>query len=247
MKSFFCLFKRELAATFLSPVAYVVIVFFWMLTGGSFWWLLDKLAQGESLLMVSQWLFGAPIMWFSMPVVIPIITMRLFAEERKLGTLESLLTTQVRPLEVVLAKFAATLVFYMVMWLPVLVYAQLLSGLGPEGLLDAGALRAGALGVALVGSVYISVGLLMSSLSANQIIASISSFAILSGAFFVGLYMAYSSQNPTVKLLGLWLSTLAHMLDFARGIVDSRQIVLYLSLTAFFLFATVKTVETKRP
>jgi len=215
--------------------------------GGSFGFLLWRLTTGESLLMVSQWLFGGPVLCFFLPVVIPIITMRLFAEERKLGTLESLLTTQVRPSEVVMAKFAATLVFYLVLWLPVLVYAYILNDLGPGGVPDAGALRAGVLGVLLVGAVYISVGLLMSSLSTNQIIASISSFAILCSAFSIGLYMAYMSQNPVVKVLGLWLSTLAHMLDFSRGIVDSRQIVLYLSLTAFFLFATVKMVETKRP
>lgn len=247
MKSFFCLFKKELSASFLSPIGYIVIVFFWILTGGCFWWLLDNLARGDSLLMVSQWLFGGPVMSFFFPVIIPVITMRLFAEERKQGTLESLLTTQARPVEMVLAKFFASLVFYLVLWAPVLAYAHILNDLGPAGMLDGGMIMSGIIGLLLVGSSYVAVGLLMSSLASNQIVAAISSVAILYGSFFTGLYMAYISQSPVLKAFGQWLSTLVHMHDFARGIVDSRQIVLYLSLTVLFLFTAVKVIETKRP
>ena len=196
--------------------------------------------------MVSQWMFGGPIMCFCLPAVIPIITMRLFAEERKLGTLETLLTTRVRSVEVVMAKYAATMVFYLVLWLPVLVYAHILHKLGPANVPDTGAMGAGALGVLLVGSLYISVGMLMSSLTSNQIVAVILSFTVLSGVFSAGLYMAYMAQSPSIRAVGMWFSTLAHMLDFSRGIVDSRPIVFYLSLTAYFLFATIMTIEKRR-
>lgn len=224
--------------------------FFWALTGGNFVWLLSQLAHGESLTVAAQLMFSGPLLTFALPVVIPLITMRLFAEERKLGTLESLLTTSVRVPELVLSKFAGALVFYMVLWLPILVYAYIQSRLCPaEGIAfpDAGALRAGGLGVVLVGGLYVSVGLFMSSLTSNQIVAAISGFALLFGSTLGMAIMAYSSTTSSIRIVGQYLSSFAHMMDFSRGIVDSRTIVLYLSYTALFLFTSVKAVEARRP
>jgi ABC-2 type transport system permease protein len=248
MSTFWCLLKREVRVCFLSPIAFVVMFFFWMLSGGNFCWLLLNLAHGEPLMMGSQMLFGG-VLSMSLPVIVPLITMRLFAEERKLGTLESLLTTSVRVPELVLAKFFGALVFYAVLWAPVLVYAGIQRHLSPsEGIPfpDAGALFAGALGIMLVGSLFVAVGVLMSSLTANQIVAAISGFAVLCGGFFVMMYLAFTAQDPLLKLLGQSFSTYAHLLEFARGTVDSRVVVLYLSYTVFFLFAAVKVVESKR-
>ncbi len=249
MSVFWSLFKKELRACFLSPVAYVVMFFFWVLTGANFVWLLGQLAHGESLTVATQLMFGGPVLTFALPVVVPLITMRLFAEERKLGTLESLLTTSVEVHELVLAKFAGALVFYLVLWLPVLVYALVLSQLCPaEGIVfpDTGAMRAGVLGVVLEGGLYIAVGLFMSSLTSNQIVAAISGFAVLFGACLCLAFMAYTAQNPSVRMIGQYFSSFAHMLDFARGVVDSRIAVMCLSSAAWFLFATTKVVEGKR-
>lgn len=248
MRTFLSLLKKELRTCFLSPTAYVVMFFFWVLTGLNFWWLLVQLADGESLTMATQPMFGGLII-FSLPFVIPLITMRLFAEERKLGTLEALLTTSVKVSELVLAKFFGALVFYVVLWLPVFAYAQIQGSLNPaEGLVfpDVGALQAGAFGVLVVGGLYIAVGLLMSTLTSNQIVAAIAGFAVLFGTLLGLMFLAYTSANPSARIVGQFFSSFAHMLDFARGIVDSRTVVLYLSCTVWVLFAAIKVVESKR-
>jgi ABC-2 type transport system permease protein len=248
MSSFLCLFKKEIRTCFLSPIAYVVMFFFWVLTGLNFWWILVQLADGETLTMATQQMFGG-LICFSLLVIIPLITMRLFAEERKLGTLESLLTTPISASEVVLAKFTGSLVFYMVLWLPVLLYVTIQEKLSPAEALqfpDYGALRAGFLGVMLVGGLYIAIGLLMSSLTSNQIVAAVSGFALISILFFSTLFMAYTAPNPALRTVGQYLAPYAHLLDTSRGMVDSRTLVLYLSYMAWFLFAAVKVVESKR-
>lgn len=167
----------------------------------------------------------------------------------RLGTLEALLTTSVRVPELVLSKFVGALIFYIVLWLPALVYVFFQSRLAPAevaGFPDIGGLQAGALGVFLVGALYIAVGLFMSSLTSNQIVAAIGGFAILFGAFLGTMYMAYTAQNPSVRVVGQYYSSFAHMMDFARGIVDSRIVIMYLTHAAWFLFATVRIVESKR-
>lgn len=249
MSAFFCLLKKELRTCFYSPIAYVVMFFFWALTGGNFIWLLGQLAEGESLTIAAQLMFSGPLLTFALPVVIPLITMRLFSEERKLGTLEGLLTTSVRIPELVLAKFAGALVFYAVLWLPVLLYAYIQSRLCPVGIIefpDQGAMLGGMLGVLLVGGLYIAVGLFMSSLTSNQIVAAIGSFALLFGSALTLAIMAYNAPTPAMRILGQYYSSFAHMMDFARGIVDSRMVVMYVSNAAWFLFATIKVVESNR-
>ena len=249
MSVFLSLFKKELRCCFLSPIAYVVMFFFWVLTGGNFMWLMGQLAHGESLTIATQLMFSGPLLAFSLPVVIPLITMRLFAEERKLGKLEALLTTAARIPDLVLAKFAGAMVFYMVLWLPVFIYALIQSSLCPaEGIAfpDAGAMCAGALGVVLVGALYIAVGLFMSSVTSNQIVAAIGGFAVLFGGSISLTLLAYSATSPSMRIIGQYFSSFAHMMDFARGVVDGRTVILYLSYTAWFLFVAMKTIEIKR-
>lgn len=249
MNVFLSLLKKELRTCFYSPIAYVVMFFFWALTGGNFIWLVSQLAHGESLTMAAQLMFSGPLLTFALPVIVPLITMRLFAEEKKLGTLEALLTTSVRVPELVLAKFFGALIFYFILWLPAIVYVYTQNYLCPPeviGFPDGGALRAGTLGVALVGALYIAVGLFMSSLTSNQIVAAIGGFAILFGSFLGLMYMAYTAQHPTVRIIGQYFSSFAHMLDFSRGVVDSRIVIMYVSHAVWFLFASVKVIESKR-
>ncbi len=248
MRTFLSLFKKEVQTCFLSPIAFVVLFFFWVLSGLNFWWLLVQLADGEPLTRATQQIFGG-LIGFSLLVIVPLITMRLFAEERKLGTLESLLTTPLTSLELVLAKFAGSLVFYAVLWLPVVAYTVIQQNLSPVEAMqfpDFGALRAGFLGVMLVGGLYISIGLLMSSLTSNQIVAAISGFALLAVLFFSMMFLAYTSPDPLLRAAGQYFSSYAHLLDFSRGIVNGWSVVLYLSTTAWVLFASVRVVESKR-
>ncbi len=249
MSVFLSLFKKELRTCFLSPIAYVVMFFFWVLTGGNFIWLLIQMTDGESLTFATQGIFGGLVLTFAVPFVVPLITMRLFAEERKLGTLESLLTTSVRVPELVLAKFAGALMFYMVLWLPVVVYVGTLIHFCPPdvvGFPDGGAMWTAGLGVVLVGSLYIAVGLCMSAITSNQIVAAISSFALLFGSTLVLAFMASNSQGSSVRILGQYYSSFVHMMDFSRGILDSPIVIMYLCNTAWFLFVTGRIVENKR-
>lgn len=249
MSVFLSLLKKELRCCFYSPIAYVVMFFFWALTGGNFIWLLWQLGTGESITVATQYMFGGPVLTFALPFVIPLITMRLFAEERKLGTLEALLTTSVKISELVLAKFFGAFIFYITLWIPVIAYAYIQKQFVPadvSGFPDVGAMWAGFLGVMLVGGTYVAIGLLLSSLTSNQIVAAISGFALLFGSSITFTLMAYSAQNPMSRAIGLLYSPMAHMMDFARGSVDSRVFVMYLAYTAWFLFAAVKVVESKR-
>ena len=249
MSVFLSLFKKELHTCFLAPMAYVVMFFFWVLSGGHFIWLLYQMTSGKSLMFATQGIFGGMVLALAVPFVVPMITMRLFAEERKLGTLEALLTTSVRVPELVLAKFAGALVFYVILWLPVLVYIGTLVHLCPQeivGFPDSGAVWSALVGILLVGGLYIAVGLCMSAMTSSQIVAAISTFALLFGATLVLTFMASSSQSSSVQTIGQYYSSYVHMLDFARGILDSRTIVMYLCNSAWFLFVAIRIIEAKR-
>ncbi len=249
MSVFVCLLKKELRACFYSPIAYVVMFFFWALMGVNFIWLLSQLAAGESLTLSTQLMFSGPILTFAMPFVVPLITMRLFAEERKLGTLEALLTTSVRVPELVLSKFVGAVVFYCALLLPTIIYVYILKQLCPATINDfpdGGSLWSGAAGMLFVGALYVAVGVFMSSLTSNQIIAAIGGFALIFGSLVGTAFMAYMAQSPGLRIMGQYYSSFAHMMDFSRGVLDSRIIVMYLTHTAWFIFATVKIVESKR-
>lgn len=244
MRVFWCLLKREVSAYFLSPIAYVMMFSFMLLTGLSFWRLADMLAFGDSLNTARQWFFGSPVLWFSMPVIIPLLTMRSFAEEKRMGTIETLMTAPVTELAVVMSKFCAALFFFAIMWLPSLVYIFVMEHMLPQvAFVDLGVVFSGALGMLLVGAFYVSVGLLTSSLTANQVVAAIFSFVVLCVMFFAGLFTAYSSSSEVLRDLGGFFCSYLHVLDFSRGMVSSQPVVLYISLTVLMLFATVRTVQ----
>ena len=243
MRTFFTLWRRELSALFLSPIAYVMLMFFLLVTGCGFYWLvkenLDVMRSLQGLMVV---------IWGCMLIVLPILTMRTFAEERKNGTFETMMTAPVHDSTVVLAKFAGVLVFFMMMCAPTAIYPVILQVVAPETahLIEAGPVASGYLTVALIAAAFIALGMLASSLTSNQIIAAISTFSIMSILFFGGLFEPHLSKNPMVREIGGYLSSALHLMESARGVFDSRSPALYLSATAFFLFATVKSIESRR-
>lgn len=243
MKSFFPLWRRELAALFLSPIAYVMLMFFLLVTGCGFYWLVK-----ENLEVMHSVQGLTIVIWASMLIVLPILTMRSFAEERKNGTFETLMTAPVHDSTVVAAKFAGLLSFFILMCLPTLLYPVIVRLLAPEAavLIDAGSIASGYLMIVLIASAFISLGLFTSSLTSNQIIAAISTFSVMSILFFGGLFEPHLSRNPLVREIGGYLSSALHLLESSRGVFDSRSIVFYISTTALFLFATVKAIESRR-
>lgn len=246
MRAFLTLWRRELAAYFLSPIAYVVVIFFLIVMGFSFWMLANVLSQGVTAAGVMTELFASIFFWIAILVVVPVITMRLFAEEMRSGTIETLMTAPVTDVTVVLAKYAGAAAFYVLMWLPTVSYAFILKAFAPlMAPVDLGPMITSYLGALVVGLFFISIGLLASSLTRNQIVAAITCFAATCMIFFLS-FLPYIARTREVRDVGRYISLVGHMLDFSRGVVDTRPIVFCLTCTLFMLFATVKVVESRR-
>jgi len=246
MKAFFPLWRRELAAYFLSPIAYVVLIFFLVVMGFSFWLLVSVLIQGAAGATVMKELVGSICFWLAILIVVPVLTMRLLAEELRSGTIETLMTAPVTDTEVVLAKYAGALTFYVAMWAPTAAYAFVMKRFSPlTAPMDFGPMLGGYLGALLVGAFFIAIGLFCSALTRNQIIAAIAAFALICVVFFVGV-IPYVTRNPAVRDFTMYYSSVAHMLDFSRGVLDTRPVVFYLSGAAMMLLITIKVVEARK-
>jgi ABC-2 type transport system permease protein len=217
------------------------------LTGLSFLILMGEL-QGEPTTMPVTEIFCDSWFWFILLFSSPVITMRLFALEKSSGTFETLMTTPVSDLQVVLAKFTAALFFYSVLWLPLLACMFILRYVAHDpSLTDPGTLCATFLGIFLLGALYMAIGCFASALSSSQIVAAMTSFALGLGLFILG-YLADQFPIKTTwssELLG-YMPMHVQMSDFARGIIDTRYIVFYVSLALFFLFLTYRVVESRR-
>jgi ABC-2 type transport system permease protein len=174
--------------------------------------------------------------------------MRSFAHEKFTGTFETLMTTPVSDLQVVLAKFTGAVIFYLLTWAPLLGCVLLVRHFSNEpGALDVGTVGSTYLGIALLGALYMSMGCFASSLTRSQIIAAMFSLALGISLFLLSFLSAVlAAQSGWLAKLFAHLSLAEHMHDFARGVVDLRAVVFYLSLTALFLFLTLKAVESRR-
>lgn len=244
MRKLLALVNRELLAYFSSPLAYVVLTAFLFVNGYVFYlivaFLNDPRTPGMAPLKL---IFGGTIFfWLYLLFVVPVITMRLLAEERRSGTLEVLLTSPVSEGQVVAAKLFAAFVFYVFLWVPTLAYVAILAS---RARLDYGPVASGYLGIALLGAMFLSVGLLTSSLVRNQIIAAVLAFAILIVLFSLGL-VENLVTNATLKGALGYMNLWNHMDDFGRGIVDTRHVVYNLSLTGFFAFLATRALEASK-
>jgi ABC-type transport system involved in multi-copper enzyme maturation permease subunit len=240
--------RRELSTYFYSPLAYVVLTLFLLFQGWWFWALVEVLAQPNAPHgAVMQFYFGGTFLfWMILIFVVSTITMRLIAEERRTGTIETLLTCPVTDTEVVLGKYLGALLFYAFLWLPTVAYVFILRAYSPDGQgPEAGPVLAGYLGTLLVGATFIAAGLLASSLTRNQIIAAVLAFVFLALLLLLGVLEMFV-QEPAWRDRLSYANLFSQMEDFGKGIVDSRPIVFHLSLTVFFLFAAVRVLQTKK-
>jgi ABC-2 type transport system permease protein len=191
-------------------------------------------------------LFDSFFFWITTLTLVPVLTMRLFAEEQRAGTIEMLMTAPVSDVAVVLAKYFGALAFYVVIWAPTVLYVLVLRGLGPLAAPpDLGPIAAGYLGTLLVGAFYLAVGLVCSVLTRNQMVAAIICFALLCVLFFGG-FIAFIARVDAVRDVAGYFCALTHMRDFARGAVDTRPVVFYISGAALMLFLAVKLVEARK-
>lgn len=248
MQAFWTLARREVGAYFLSMTGYIIIASALFLMGFSFFDLIGQLHENSTPMPITELFFVTWYFWLILLLTSPAITMRLFAHEKFAGTFETLMTAPVSDLEVVMAKFAAALTFYIIMWLPLLGCTLVVRHYTTDpGAIDAGVIGSTFLGLLLLGGVFLALGCLASALTRSQVTASI--IGLLFGAclFLLGLLaqQAPSGGSWQNELLAS-VSFFDQMHDFARGVVDTRPVVLYLTLTAFFLFLALRVVESRR-
>jgi ABC-2 type transport system permease protein len=247
MQAYLTLTRRELGSFFLSWIGYIVIAGAVFLMGLSFVSLLNNL-QGQPTPMPITEIFLNLCFWLIVLFSAPIITMRLFALEKYSGTFETLMTAPVGDTEVVLAKFTAALIFYMIMWLPLLACIFILHYLSSgSNLLDPGALGGTFLGIFLVGALYMAVGCFASALTKSQMVAAMISFAIGLAFFLVSFLGDQFALNKTWQIETLsYISILEHMKEFARGEVDTRSVIFFVTSAGFFLFLACRVIESRR-
>lgn len=236
MTSIPTLVRREANAIFLSPIVYVVTAVF-LLLSGYFFYAITVSSREPSLRYVLD------NMAITLLFVTPMITMRLLSEEAKSGTLQTLMTAPVTDFEVVAAKFIAGMLFFIVMIAPTIVYCIILYVLADPNP-DLGQMVAGYIGLLLLGCLFVSVGLMFSSLTQNQIVAAVSALVVLLLLWVLG--WASGMTSGVLKNVLEYLGIGKHLASFRKGLIDTRDVIYYLSLTAFALFLTVRAVESRK-
>lgn len=242
MRNFLTLWWRELSACFLSPVAYVLMVVFLGVTSATFLLEVVQTPVVHQPLTVS--LYEAIVVWLT--ILVTVVCMRLFAEEKRSGTLETLMTVPVSETQIVLGKYAGALSFLLLVTFPVVLTLILLVAVSPSlqvADIDGGALLSGGLILVLVSSLLVAVGLLVSLLTRNQIIAAICCFCAVWGVLLFGWIITLLSGGGVTAT---YVTVTDHIRDFSRGMVDTRPLVLYVAGSALFLFASVRVLESRR-
>ena len=248
MNVFRALVRRELWAFFQGPTGFIIIAAVMFLIGLGFLVVISGLNGEATPMPVTQVFYGTYFFWVILLLIAPVITMRSFAMERASGTYESLMTAPVGDWQVVLSKFAGALIFYMILWVPLLICSVVVRFyVGESAVLGLGTMFTSALGILMVGCLYMSIGCFASALTRNQAVAAVSGFALGAALFFTGFFSYFAGDRTD------WLSQLArhislanHMESFTRGVVDLGAIVFFLSLTGLFLYLTHKVVESRR-
>lgn len=246
MSAFLHLWRRELESCFRTSIAYITGVAFLVITGLGLWLAVARLAQGGADGNMAELLFGSVGYWLAMLTVTPLLTMRLFAEEYRMGTLEMLLTAPVTETEVVLAKFAGVWVPFLLLWAPTLLYVPILRGCGAQlPPTDWGPMASGYLGTALIGAFFLSVGLACSLLTRHQAVAAMTCLTVL-GVLLSGGFHPEHAHPAAIRRLAQLFSAPLHIRDFAAGLIDTRTVVWYASSTVLLLFLSIRILEARR-
>lgn len=245
MTKILAIVRRELIAYFSSPLAYIVLTAFLLMQGYIFYIIVSFLNNPMTQAMTPLRLFfgGTVFFWLFLLFTVPVITMRLLAEERRSGTIEVLLTSPVTEGQVIAGKFLAALLFYVVLWVPTLIYVVLLK---QHSSIDLRPVLAGYLGVLLVGFLFLAVGTFTSTLTNNQLIAAIIAFAALIALFSIGLVEQLLVSSSVIRDALGYMNLWTHMDDYAKGIIDTRHVVYELSVGLLFLFLAAKSLEVKK-
>ena len=253
MNNVLAIAHRELKSYFASPIAYIVIGFAAILFGFFFINLLyyfDRMSLqagsgfgGPTSVNVNEMLISPLFLNVSVILLftLPLVTMRTYSEEKRTGTIELLLTAPLTDLQIVLGKFLGGLVLYLAMLGITVIHIGFLFAFGnPEWR----PVLTGYLGLLLMGGCFLSLGLFVSSLTRNQIVAGMVTFAVFLMFWIINWISSFS--GPTTQNVLNYLSITEHLNDFARGVIDTKHLVYYFSFIAFSLFLTVRAVDSER-
>lgn len=257
MKNILVLTKRECLAYFYTPLAYVIMTGFLFFIGFFFYQIMSVSPNSESMREILD------MVSFISLIIMPMITMRLLADEKRTGTLEMLMTAPITEAEIVISKFLGGFIFYIFLVIPTLIYVLLLVLWGNP---DLGSLAAGYIGLLLMGASFVAIGLFVSSFTANQIVAAIITFVILIMGWVIG-WLAAQGGRGVVTFLNLvlgwlvgkmdsltrpltdalkYLAFFEHLDTFRKGLIDSRDVIYFISLIVLFLFFTIRILESRR-
>ena len=251
MRNILAIAQREMNAYFASPIAYVLIGFFALLFGWFFYVPLAYFVEQSAnmgmnptqSLNINVMLVGPTLMNTTviMLFLFPLITMRTYSEEKRSGTIELLLTSPVTDVEIILGKFFGAMLLYGAMLLVTMIHIGILFIFGdPEWK----PIATGYLGLLLMGGCFLSLGLFISSLTKNQIVAAMATFGVLLMLWVISWISTF--VGPTMQAVLQYLSLTDHFDDFSRGIIDTKHVIYYLSFMAFGLFLTAKSVDSER-
>jgi ABC-2 type transport system permease protein len=253
MIGLYAIFRKETANFFVSPIAYAVIAIFLLISGFFFWANVSFMSlvslQAANNPMIAERINLTDVvirplvqnMSIVLLFVMPLLTMRLFSEEKKSGTIELLLTYPVTDLAILFGKFLAAALLLLVMLAGTLPFVVLLFGIGDP---DPGTLLSGYLGLLLMGAAFMALGIFLSSLTENQIIAAAVSFG--SALLFWVLSWSSTLSGEKVGAVLKQLSILEHLESFNKGILALSDLSFFVLFIAFFLFLTLRSLETHR-
>jgi ABC-2 type transport system permease protein len=257
MRNIFVIAERDFKAYFISPIAYVVLTIFILLAGFFFSLILQNMVEMSSMRALQSAQTGQPPSPVDMPgevskaflnvlssimlFLFPMITMALFSEEKKRGTIELLLTAPITDLQIVLGKFLAAAAFYVVLLLTTLVHMGILYLYSSPAW---GPILTAYLGILLYGLAVLALGMFISTLTENQIIAAVLSFGTV--LFFMLLDAFARSAGEGARAVLTYLSIMEHLNDFLMGIVSTSHIIYYVSLILVGLFLTYRSLDSLR-
>jgi ABC-2 type transport system permease protein len=254
MSNILAIANKELRSYFTSPIAYIVIGLFAALYGFFFWAILQYFVaqsmqmgqlgmQGPQSMNVNQQLIRPLVQNVTILVLflMPMVTMRTYSEEKRSGTIELLLTSPLSDFQIIMGKFLGAMALYCIMLAVTLIHMAILFIYGrPEWK----PILTSYIGLLLLGGCFISLGLFISSLTKNQIVAGMVTFAVFLFLWIITWIGSFS--GPTVDKLTTYLSIIDHLDDFGKGVIDTTHVIYYLSFITFGLFLTAKSVDSER-
>jgi ABC-2 type transport system permease protein len=249
MKHFLTILSHEVRMLIVSPNTYIAGVAFLSLMGFIFTGILEEYSKAARDVSPASAFFE--LYWLPVFIMVPLLTAKCLADERRLGTIETLLTTPVTTGEVVLGKYAAAYLVYLTFWGSTAGLFYILKRFaGDAHLIDPGPIVGGYLFVAVSGLLFVAIGVFTSSLSRSQSVAGILSFTMLVALIFGGRYLGSASWLDREALSPLksaveYAQVSQHYLDFTRGVVDTRELLFYISGTVLALIFSILSVEAK--